>query len=251
MNNHLFQRQGCLRRSGKRLFDLAVTLLALPVAAPVFVFLWVTVRCMLGSPVLFRQQRPGLYGAPFILLKFRTMMEVRDEAGELLPDSARMTRLGRFLRSSSLDELPELLNVLRGDMSLVGPRPLLMEYLDHYTPELRRRHHVLPGITGWAQVNGRNTAAWERRFALDLWYVDHQSFTLDLKILLLTVWKVITREGVIHPGDAGARETKFKGLPPKATQENHRRTAGSSVSCGGPGASFRADGLTPPDGPQD
>ena len=140
------------------------------------------------------------------------MTNACDEAGELLPDSQRLSRFGRFLRSTSLDELPELLNVLRGDMSLVGPRPLLMEYLEHYTPELQRRHHVLPGITGWAQVNGRNTSTWERRFALDLWYVDHQSLGLDLQILLLTLWKVMKREGVMQPDNPSAREN-FKGLP--------------------------------------
>jgi sugar transferase EpsL len=214
------QRAGeaCHGKPGKRVFDLLITGMALPVALPLFGLVALTVRWLLGSPVLFRQQRPGLYGAPFTLLKFRTMIDARDETGQLLPDSDRMTWFGRFLRSSSLDELPELLNVLRGDMSLVGPRPLLMEYLQHYTPELQRRHHLLPGITGWAQVNGRNTTSWERRFALDLWYVDHQSLTLDLKILLLTVWKVITREGVLHPGDAMGSETKFRGLPSKHSQ---------------------------------
>ena len=224
-----------LRRPGKRLFDLVVTVVALPVAAPVFAVLALAVRCLLGSPVLFRQQRPGLYGRPFTLLKFRTMIDARDEAGQLLPDADRMTRFGRFLRSSSLDELPELLNVLRGDMSLVGPRPLLMEYLQHYTPELQRRHHLLPGITGWAQVNGRNTTTWERRFALDLWYIDHQSFLLDLKVLFLTVWKVFTREGVIQPGDGVAAESKFTGLRSLTGTEEPNR-GDSTGSTGDPTA---------------
>ena len=205
---------GSRRRAGKRLLDLVLTLMMLPLIVPLFLLLALGVRCMLGLPILFRQQRPGLYGAPFTLMKFRTMTNACDEAGQLLPDSQRLTRFGRFLRSTSLDELPELLNVLRGDMSLVGPRPLLMEYLEHYTPELQRRHHVLPGITGWAQVNGRDTTTWERRFALDLWYVDHQSLGLDLQILLLTPWKVMKREGFMQP-DHPSREGNFKGLHSK------------------------------------
>jgi sugar transferase EpsL len=213
--------EGSRRRPDKRLLDLVLLLMILPLAAPLFLLLAPAVRCMLGSPILFRHQRPGLYGTPFTLLKFRTMTNARDEAGQLLPDSQRLTRFGRFLRATSLDELPELLNVLTGDMSLVGPRPLLMEYLEHYTPELQRRHHVLPGITGWAQVNGRNTTTWERRFALDLWYVDHQSLGLDLKILLLTPWKVIKREGVIQP-DHPSWEGNFKGLPSKRHSERAR-----------------------------
>lgn len=206
------------RRPDKRLLDLVLLLMIFPLAVPLFLLLALTNWCLIGSPILFRQQRPGLYGRPFSLVKFRTMTNARDEAGQLLPDSQRVTRFGRFLRSASLDELPELCNVLRGDMSLVGPRPLLMEYLEHYTPELQRRHHVLPGITGWAQVNGRNTTTWERRFALDLWYVDHQSLGVDLKILLLTPWKVIKREGVMHPDHPSWGEN-FKGLPSKRHPE--------------------------------
>ena len=214
-NRHALQpSEGSRRQPDKRLFDLVLTLMILPLAVPLFLLLALAVWCMLGSPILFRQQRPGLYGTPFTLVKFRTMTSARDEAGQLLPDSQRLTRFGRFLRSTSLDELPELLNVLRGDMSLVGPRPLLMEYLDLYTPELQRRHHVLPGITGWAQVNGRNTTTWERRFVLDLWYVDHQSLGLDIKILLLTPWKVIKLEGVMQPDHPSWGEN-FKGLPSK------------------------------------
>ena len=158
------------------------------------------VRVGLGRPVLFRQLRPGLGGRPFTLLKFRTMTDARDEAGELLPDDQRMTRLGRFLRHSSLDELPELINVLQGEMSLVGPRPLLMEYLPHYTPEQARRHEVRPGVTGWAVTHGRNTTTWAERLQQDVWYVDHRSFALDCRILLLTVVKVIKQEDISPKG---------------------------------------------------
>jgi sugar transferase EpsL len=222
-NRHALQpSEGSRRRPDKRLLDLVLTLMILPLAVPLFLLLMLAVWCMLGSPILFRQQRPGLYGTPFTLLKFRTMTNACDEAGLLLLESHRLTRIGRFLRSTSLDELPELLNVLRGDMSLVGPRPLLMEYLEHYTPELQRRHHVLPGITGWAQVNGRNTTTWERRFALDLWYVDHQSLGLDLQILLLTVWKVLKKEGVVHPDDPLWGEP-FKGLPSQHSEQESSR----------------------------
>ena len=168
----------------------------------------------MGPPVLFRQMRPGLHGRSFSLLKFRTMNDERDEKGELLPDEKRLTGLGRFLRSTSLDELPELFNVLKGEMSLVGPRPLLMQYLDRYTPEQARRHYVKPGITGWAQVNGRNAIAWEEKFKLDVWYVDNVSFWLDVKILAVTVWKILKREGIIQPGRATVEE--FMGPHAKA-----------------------------------
>jgi sugar transferase EpsL len=164
------------------------------------------VRLVRGSPVLFRQARPGYLGRPFEILKFRTMTGVRDASGALLPDAERLTWLGRFLRSTSLDELPALINVLRGDMSLVGPRPLLMQYLERYTPEQMRRHEVKPGITGWAQVNGRNAITWDQKFSLDVWYVDNQSFWLDLKIIGLTIWKILTREGISQPGQATAQE---------------------------------------------
>lgn len=169
----------------------------------------------MGQPVLFRQKRPGLNGKPFDLLKFRTMTEDRDEKGDLLPDRSRLTRLSRLVRSTSLDELPELFNVLKGDMSLVGPRPLLMRYLERYTPEQMRRHEVKPGITGWAQVNGRNALTWEEKFKLDVWYVDNQSFWLDLKIIALTIWKLIKREGINQPGQATAAE-----FNPQITQIN-------------------------------
>jgi lipopolysaccharide/colanic/teichoic acid biosynthesis glycosyltransferase len=159
-----------------------------------------------GRPVLFRQIRPGYKGKPFTIYKFRTMTNQRDKYGNLLPDEARLTRLGRFLRSTSLDEIPELINILKGEMSWVGPRPLLMQYLDRYTVEQARRHDVLPGITGWAQINGRNALTWDDKFKFDVWYVDHWSLSLDMKILLLTFWKVITREGISQPGHATAEE---------------------------------------------
>lgn len=186
----------------KRLFDLMLTALALIILSPVLVVIAFLVRVRLGSPVLFRQQRPGLHGRPFILLKFRTMTDARDADGSLLPDEQRLTSFGRFLRRTSMDELPELLNVLKGDMSLVGPRPLLMQYLDRYTSEQMRRHEVKPGITGWAQINGRNALSWEDKFALDVWYIDHLSLWLDLRIILLTIWKVLRREGISQAGFA-------------------------------------------------
>lgn len=187
---------------GKRLFDLVLTIPALAFLSPVLTIIALLVRVRLGSPVLFRQQRPGLHGRPFTLLKFRTMTDARDANGDLLPDEQRLPPFGQFLRRTSLDELPELINVLRGDMSLVGPRPLLMQYLDRYTPDQMRRHEVRPGITGWAQINGRNALSWEEKFALDVWYVDHLSLWLDLKITLLTMWKVLRREGISQEGFA-------------------------------------------------
>lgn len=186
----------------KRLLDICGALTGLVLLSPVLLLTALAVRLRLGTPVLFRQTRPGLHGAPFELLKFRTMTDARDAGGRLLSDAKRLTPLGRLLRSTSLDELPELLNVLRGEMSLVGPRPLLMDYLLHYTPEQGRRHEVRPGITGWAAVQGRNSTSWERRLQLDVWYVDHRSLGLDLKILLLTVVKVVRREGISAEGHA-------------------------------------------------
>ena len=186
----------------KRLFDLlasAIGLLLLTV--PLALLAW-QVRRKLGSPVLFTQVRPGLHGRPFRMVKFRTMTDERDASGALLPDAQRLTPFGRFLRASSLDELPELWNVLRGEMSLVGPRPLLMEYLPLYSPEQARRHEVRPGITGWAQVNGRNAISWADKFALDVWYVDHRSLWLDVRILWLTVRKVLVRDGISAAGEA-------------------------------------------------
>lgn len=186
----------------KRVFDLALALPALLLLSPLLLVVALAIRLRMGAPVLFRQPRPGLHGRPFDLLKFRTMTDVRDAHGRLLPDADRLTALGRFLRRTSLDELPELWNVVRGEMSLVGPRPLLMDYLPHYDAFQMRRHEVRPGITGWAQVNGRNDQSWARRFELDVWYVDHRSFALDLRILALTVWKVLKREGISHCGEA-------------------------------------------------
>lgn len=193
----------------KRFFDLLVASLALILlAVPLLALVWV-VRRKLGSPVLFSQVRPGLHGKPFTMVKFRTMTDERDPDGVLLPDAQRLTDFGRFLRASSVDELPELWNVLRGDMSLVGPRPLLMEYLPLYTAEQARRHEVRPGITGWAQVNGRNAISWEDKFKLDIWYVDNRSLWLDIKILWLTVKKVLVREGISAAGEATM--PKFQG----------------------------------------
>ena len=184
----------------KRLLDIVGALLMLILLFPVLLAIAILIKIKLGSPVIFKQQRAGLYGKPFYLYKFRTMTDERDENGELLPDHLRLTPFGQFLRKYSLDELPQLFNVLKGDISLVGPRPLLMEYLELYTPEQARRHEVKPGITGWAQVNGRNAISWEEKFKLDVWYVDHQSFWLDLKILFLTVIKVLKSEGISHEG---------------------------------------------------
>ncbi|MGO4303104.1 sugar transferase [Cupriavidus sp. RAF12] len=186
----------------KRLFDFCVAAFALVVLAVPLFCLAILVRTRLGSPVLFAQTRPGKDGKPFRMVKFRTMTDERGPDGTLLPDAERLTRFGRLLRATSLDELPELWNVLNGDMSLVGPRPLLMEYLPLYSPEQARRHEVRPGVTGWAQVNGRNALSWEEKFALDVWYVDHQSFWLDIRILWLTVRKVLVREGISASGEA-------------------------------------------------
>ena len=190
----------------KRTFDILISLAALLLLWPVLLVLAVLVRVKLGRPVLFRQQRPGLHGRPFTMLKFRTMTDARDIEGNLLPDGDRLPPFGRSLRSSSLDELPELINVVAGDMSLVGPRPLLMRYLDRYTPEQMRRHEVRPGITGWAQVNGRNAITWDQKFALDIWYVDHHSLRLDLRIIWLTVRNVLRREGISQAGEATMEE---------------------------------------------
>jgi sugar transferase EpsL len=187
---------------GKRIFDLIVTSVGLLLLSPFILLTALAVSIFLGTPILFRQQRPGYKGKPFFIYKFRTMTNASDSAGNLLPDSERITRLGRFLRVLSLDELPELFNILRGEMSLVGPRPLLMEYLERYSPEQMRRHDVYPGLTGWAQVNGRNALTWQDKFRYDVWYVDNWSFWLDVKILLMTFWKVVVREGISQPGQA-------------------------------------------------
>ena len=196
----------------KRLFDTTLAAVALMLLAVPLCVLAMVVRQKLGAPVLFRQLRPGLHGRPFEMLKFCTMTDARDERGVPLPDAMRLTPLGRWLRATSLDELPELWNVLKGDMSLVGPRPLLMEYLPLYSAEQARRHEVRPGITGWAQVNGRNAVSWEDKFRMDVWYVDHRSIWLDIKILWLTVRKVLAREGISAANEATMR--KFTGGPP-------------------------------------
>jgi sugar transferase EpsL len=192
--------------ASKRLLDLSLTIPGLALLSPALALIAVLVRVYHGSPIFFHQLRPGYRGRPFELIKFRTMSVARDDRGRLLPDAQRLTRLGRFLRSTSLDELPEFFLVLSGKMSLVGPRPLLMQYLERYSPEQKRRHDVLPGITGWAQINGRNALTWEDKFDLDVWYVDHWSLWLDIKILLLTLWKVVRREGISQPGHATAEE---------------------------------------------
>ena len=193
----------------KRLFDLVVAGLGLLVLALPLLVLAGLIRCKLGSPVLFCQVRPGLHGQPFEMVKFRTMTDERGADGALLPDAQRLTPFGRFLRASSLEELPGLGNVLKGDMSLVGPRPLLMEYLPLYTPEQARRHEVRPGITGWAQVNGRNAISWEKKYALDVWYVDHRSWSVDFIILWMTVRKVLRRDGISAAGQTTM--TRFTG----------------------------------------
>ena len=186
----------------KRFFDVAFVIATAPCTLSIGLLVALLVRCKLGKPVLFKQARPGLHGQVFKMVKFRTMLDARGPAGDVLPDGDRLTPFGRWLRSTSLDELPELINVLRGEMSLVGPRPLLVQYLTRYSGEQGRRHDVLPGITGWAQVNGRNDVDWEDRFKLDVWYVDQQSFWLDLKILGLTAWRVCQRKGVSKSGTA-------------------------------------------------
>jgi lipopolysaccharide/colanic/teichoic acid biosynthesis glycosyltransferase len=193
----------------KRVLDILLAAILLIFLLPLFIILAGLCSLRYGSPVLFRQQRPGLHGQPFIMYKFRTMSDKRDEQGRLLPDAQRLTAWGRYMRAASLDELPELWNVLRGDMSLVGPRPLLMEYLPLYSSEQARRHEVRPGITGWAQINGRNALTWAEKFKLDVWYVDNRSLWLDLKILLLTVKKVFGREDISAAGEATM--TKFTG----------------------------------------
>lgn len=198
------------RLAVKRVLDRASAAAGLVVASPIIAAAAIAIRASMGSPVLFRQQRPGLHGKPFELLKLRTMKNAVDASGRPLPDAERLTRLGRFLRASSIDELPQLVNVLRGELSLVGPRPLLMSYLDRYTDEQARRHDVTPGITGWAQVNGRNMLSWPDKLALDVWYVDHWNLRLDVAILARTLFRVLGREGIASDGHATMPE-----LPPQ------------------------------------
>ena len=190
----------------KAILDRIIALCALVLLSPVLLMLWVLLRISLGPHVIFRQERPGYRGRPFIIYKFRTMTDARDSSGELLPDEERATRVGQIVRSLSVDELPELFNVLKGDMSLVGPRPLLMRYLPRYSAEQARRHDVLPGITGWAQVNGRNDITWDLKLSMDVWYVDHLSLDLDLSILVKTVWKVLRRDGIGQEGHFSSSE---------------------------------------------
>jgi sugar transferase EpsL len=208
MNFHLFRREVPVV---KRILDLTLTIPGLILVSPLLAGVAIAVRIKMGSPVVFTQQRPGLQGQIFTLIKFRTMLDALDKNGVPLPDAERLTSLGRFLRATSLDELPELFNVLKGEMSLVGPRPLLVKYLQRYSPEQARRHNVLPGITGWAQINGRNVLSWEDKFSLDVWYVDNWSIWLDLKILAITILKVLKREGISEPGQATAREFEGRG----------------------------------------
>ena len=204
----------------KRLIDFSVATVALITLSPLLIAIAAIIYATMGRPVFFRQPRPGLNGKKFWIYKFRTMNDHRDLQGKLLPDDVRLTALGQWLRSTSTDELPELWNVLKGVMSIVGPRPLLMHYLDRYTPEQARRHEVKPGITGWAQVNGRNSLSWEEKFKLDVWYVDNHSFWLDLKIILMTVAKVLRREGISAAGEATAAE-----FNPQITQTRQPRVA--------------------------
>jgi sugar transferase EpsL len=208
----------------KRLLDLIVALVGLVVLSPLILVIALAIRLTMGTPILFRQARPGRNARPFTLLKFRTMNSSADARGELLPDAQRLTRFGTFLRHSSLDELPQLWNVLVGDMSLVGPRPLMMQYVERYTPEQARRHEAPPGITGWAQINGRNSVSWEERFRLDVWYVEHRSFLLDLRILALTAWRVVKREGISQQGHSTMPEfmgTQQSGLNSGSRQSDN------------------------------
>ena len=205
----------------KRIFDLVAVIAGLLLIWPLILLLALLVRLKIGAPIFFSQTRPGLHGKPFVMYKFRTMTNERDSEGNLLPDAIRLTPFGKFLRSTSLDELPELINVFKGEMSLVGPRPLLMEYLPLYSPEQARRHDVRPGVTGWAQVNGRNAISWDDKFKLDVWYVDNQTLLLDLRILWMTLVKVFKREGISQDGQATAE--KFTGENDKRTENLNKR----------------------------
>ena len=205
----------------KRIFDVALTTIGLVLLSPILLIITIMIWSKYGRPIFFIQKRPGYQGKPFYIYKFRTMSNEKDDSGKLLPDGQRITPLGSFLRSYSLDELPELFNVIRGEMSLVGPRPLLMQYLDRYTPRQARRHEVLPGITGWAQIHGRNALTWEDKFEYDIWYVDHWSLLLDIKILMITFWKVIKREGINQPGAATAEEFMGSAAPKDSVSDKN------------------------------
>lgn len=210
----------------KRAMDVLLATVALAALAPVAAVIAAAILVTMGPPVLFRQQRLGYRGRPFAILKFRTMRPTRDATGALLPDAHRLTPVGRILRALTLDELPEFINVFRGEMSLVGPRPLLPEYWDRYSPEQRRRHEAMPGLTGWAVVNGRNALTWEAKFALDLWYVEHQSFWLDVRILAMTGWMILSRQGISQPGHVTAE--RFQGVPASGEDGKSARGAGPS-----------------------
>jgi lipopolysaccharide/colanic/teichoic acid biosynthesis glycosyltransferase len=198
--------RGIYQRFVKRVLDILVGGLGLILISPFLLLMFLVLRVTIGTPVVFRQTRPGLFSKPFTMYKFRTMTDKRKADGSLLPDEERITNVGSFIRSWSLDELPEIFNVVKGDMSLVGPRPLMMQYLERYTPAQARRHEVMPGITGWVQVNGRNNLTWEEKFELDGWYVEHQSFRLDMRILALTIYKVLRRDGISEEGYVAASE---------------------------------------------
>lgn len=213
-------RRSVYQRFVKRVLDFSAALLILILIWPFLLLIYVILRIKIGSPVMLRQKRPGFMGKLFTMYKFRTMTDERDGNGVLLPDEQRITNIGRILRSYSLDELPEMFNVLNGDISLIGPRPLMVQYLERYTPEQARRHEVMPGITGWAQVNGRNSLTWEEKFSLDVWYVDHQSFALDARILVMTLWKVLIREGISSEGFVSAPE--FMGLHSEQREGLHK-----------------------------
>jgi sugar transferase EpsL len=224
-SNRLTKDPSLYHRYGKRILDASIAVAALALLSPLLALTALLVRWKLGTPVLFRQKRPGRHGVPFEVRKFRTMTDDRDESGRLLPDEHRLPPLGRWLRSTSLDELPELLNVVRGEMSLVGPRPLMMQYLQRYTPEQHRRHEVRPGLTGWSQINGRNALDWDEKFTRDAWYVDHMSLWLDLKILFLTPLTILKREGI----SAGDHATMPEFLGTQATTASERIDATSSL----------------------
>ena len=213
-------RKNFYHACGKRLFDLALTIPALILLSPILLIVALIVRFKLGSPILFKQMRPGLHAKPFALYKFRTMTDKSGGNGQLLPDAERLTKFGRLLRATSIDELPELFNVFKGDMRLVGPRPLLMQYLPRYTPEQARRHEVRPGITGWAQVNGRNNVKFSERFKMDVWYVDNASFYIDVKIIILTLVRVFKREGVRSDFDTCMEEVDDCGFYERSSSAN-------------------------------
>lgn len=195
-----------MKNAVKRLFDILLASILILILSPILLLVFILVKRKLGSPAIFRQKRPGVHGKIFTMYKFRSMTDARGKSGELLPDEIRLTRFGRLLRKTSLDELPELFNILKGDMSFVGPRPLLVQYLERYTPQQARRHEVKPGLTGWAQVNGRNAISWNEKFQLDVWYVDHWTLLLDVKIMFMTIGKVIKRDGISAAGEATMSE---------------------------------------------